>query len=43
VRRSDLATLGIPLMTIALITLLTAIPAVIRGLRIDPAEMLRAE
>jgi hypothetical protein len=30
-------------MTVVLTTLLTAIPAVIRGMRIDPVEMLRAE
>jgi predicted permease len=43
VRASDLGTLTIPLLTILIITLLTAIPAVIRGLRIDPVQMLRAE
>lgn len=43
VRASDLGVLAVPLMTIAMITLVTAVPAVIRGIRIDPAEMLRAE
>jgi ABC-type antimicrobial peptide transport system permease subunit len=43
VKPSDLGMLGFPLMTVVLTTLLTAIPAVIRGMRIDPVEMLRAE
>jgi putative ABC transport system permease protein len=43
VKVSDLGVLGVPLMTIIFTALLTAIPAVIRGMRIDPVEMLRAE
>ncbi|MGA8028160.1 MAG: ADOP family duplicated permease [Bryobacteraceae bacterium] len=43
VRLFDVGALSIPLMTILVITLLSAIPAVIRGIRIDPIEMLRAE
>jgi ABC-type antimicrobial peptide transport system permease subunit len=43
VRPFDVSALSIPLMTILVITLLAAIPAVIRGIRIDPVEMLRAE
>jgi hypothetical protein len=35
--------LGVPLITVVVTTLLTAVPAVIRGMRIDPVEMLRAE
>jgi predicted permease len=41
--RSDIAVLTTPFCVITAITLLTAIPAVIRGIRIDPAEMLRSE
>lgn len=40
---SDIGALSVPLISILLITLLTATPAVIRGIRIDPVEMLRAE
>jgi putative ABC transport system permease protein len=43
VKRSDLGILGMPSAMIVMITLLTAIPAVIRGIRIDPVEMLRSE
>jgi ABC-type antimicrobial peptide transport system permease subunit len=43
VKPSDLGMLGVPLITVVLTTLLTAVPAVIRGMRIDPVEMLRAE
>ena len=43
VKSSELGMLGLPLITVVLTTLLTAIPAVIRGMRIDPVEMLRAE
>jgi predicted permease len=43
VKRSDLEVFRIPSMMILTITLLTAIPAVIRGIRTDPVEMLRAE
>jgi predicted permease len=43
VNSTDLTVLAVPLLTILLITLLSAIPAIIRGIRIDPVEMLRAE
>jgi hypothetical protein len=43
VKPSDVGVLAIPLLTIVLITLSSAIPAIIRGIRIDPVEMLRAE
>ena len=43
VKPTDLSVLAAPLLAIAIITLLSAIPAVIRGIRIDPVEMLRAE
>lgn len=43
VRPSDLGVLTVPLLGIILITLLSAMPAIIRGIRIDPVEMLRAE
>jgi len=43
VKPSDLGMLGVPLMIVVFTSLLTAIPAVIRGMRIDPVEMLRAE
>jgi putative ABC transport system permease protein len=43
VKPSDLDMLGVPLSTVVVTTLLTAVPAVIRGMRIDPVEMLRAE
>ncbi|MBV8895424.1 MAG: ABC transporter permease [Acidobacteriaceae bacterium] len=43
VSASDWAVLATPLAIIVVTTLLTAIPAVIRGIRIDPVEMLRAE
>jgi hypothetical protein len=39
----DLRALAIPSLTIALAVLLAAVPGVIRALRIDPAQMLRAE
>ncbi len=39
----DIAVLAVPFLTILAITLLSAIPAVIRGIRIDPVEMLRSE
>ena len=34
--------LAIPVLTILLASLLAAVPAVVRALRIDPVEMLRA-
>lgn len=40
---SDLRALVEPSVVILLTTLLTAIPAVIRGIKVDPVEMLRAE
>ncbi len=43
VKPSDLGALALPSLMIVFITLLTAIPAVIRGIRIDPVKMLRAE
>ncbi len=43
VGRSDLGVLATPFCVIVAVSLLTAIPAVIRGVRIDPAEMLRSE
>jgi hypothetical protein len=43
VKPSDLGMLGVPLMIVVFTSLLTAIPAVIRGMRIDPVEMLRTE
>ncbi len=43
VKRSDLGVLAVPSLMILTITLATAIPAVIRGIRIDPVEMLRTE
>ncbi len=43
VRPTDLSVLAIPLLGIVLITLLSAIPAIIRGIRIDPVKMLRTE
>ena len=43
VKVTDSAILAFPLLTIAAMTLLSVIPAVIRGIRINPVEMLRAE
>jgi putative ABC transport system permease protein len=43
VKATDVGVLAVPLLTIVAITLLSAVPAVIRGIRIDPVEMLRAE
>ncbi len=43
VNATEATVLLLPLLTILAITLLSAIPAVIRGIRIDPVEMLRAE
>lgn len=43
VDRSDLNVLATPFCMIVAVCLLTAIPAVIRGVRIDPVEMLRSE
>lgn len=43
VKPSDPELLVTPVIMILVITLVTAIPAVIRSLRIDPAKMLRAE
>jgi ABC-type antimicrobial peptide transport system permease subunit len=40
---TDLGVLAVPLLAIVGITLLSAIPAVIRGIKIDPVEMLRTE
>ena len=42
-RPNDIGVLVVPLVGIVLITLASAIPAIIRGIRIDPVEMLRAE
>jgi predicted lysophospholipase L1 biosynthesis ABC-type transport system permease subunit len=39
----DLRALAIPSLTIVLAALLATVPGVIRALRIDPAQMLRAE
>jgi hypothetical protein len=43
VRPTDPAMLTLPWMTILAVTLLAALPAVIRAVRLDPAMMLRAE
>ena len=43
VRRSDLAILVVPVLTIILATVLAALPAVVRAIRIDSVEMLRRE
>jgi predicted permease len=43
VRGTDAAVFMVPLAAIAGITLLSAIPAIVRGMRIDPVEMLRSE
>lgn len=43
VNATDIAVLAVPLLTILAITMLAAIPAIIRGNRIDPVEMLRTE
>ena len=43
VRATDAAMLGIPSLTIVLVALLAALPAVIQAVRIDPIIMLRVE
>ena len=43
VKPSDLGVLTLPSLTILLATLLAALPAVIRAIRIDPVAMLREE
>lgn len=43
VKPTDVGVLAVPLLAIVLITVSSAIPAIIRGIRIDPAEMLRSE
>jgi len=43
VKPTDLSVFAVPLLAIVFIALSSAIPAVIRGIRIDPVEMLRAE
>lgn len=43
VDRTDASVLVIPLVTIIAVSLLSAIPAIIRGIKTDPVEMLRAE
>jgi ABC-type antimicrobial peptide transport system permease subunit len=43
VRPTDTGVLALPCMTILAATLLAALPAVIRAVRIDPVSMLRSE
>ena len=43
VKATDFRILTIPLLTILAVTLLAALPAVIRAVRIDPATILRSE
>jgi predicted permease len=43
VKATDLSMLAFPSLTLLAVALLAALPAVIRAVRIDPAEMLRAE
>ena len=43
VKGTDLAMLACPALTILAAALLAALPAVIRAVRIDPVEMLRAD
>lgn len=43
VKATDSAILAFPLLTITAMTLLSVIPAVIRGIRINPVEMLRSQ
>ena len=43
INATDPDVLIVPLLAICAITLLAAIPAIIRGIKIDPVEMLRAE
>lgn len=43
VNAADVALLAVPLLTIFAITLLSAIPAILRAIHIDPVEVLRAE
>ncbi len=38
----DIDSLAVPLLGIVLISMLSAVPAIIRGMRIDPVELLRA-
>jgi predicted permease len=43
VKATDLPMLGLPSLAIVAVALLASLPAVIQAVRIDPAEMLRAE
>ena len=43
VRATDLTMLALPSLTILAVSLLAALPAVIRAVNIDPVAMLRAE
>jgi ABC-type antimicrobial peptide transport system permease subunit len=43
VKATDLPMLGLPSLAIVVAALLASLPAVIQAVRIDPAEMLRAE
>ncbi len=43
VKPNELGILAVPLLVILGITLLAGIPAVVRGMKIDPVEMLRTE
>jgi predicted lysophospholipase L1 biosynthesis ABC-type transport system permease subunit len=43
VKPTELSVLAAPLLAITVITLLSAVPAIIRGIRIEPVEMLRVE
>ncbi len=43
VKATDLTMLAIPSLTLFAVTLVAAVPAVIRAIRIDPVQMLRAE
>ncbi|HWF48573.1 MAG TPA: hypothetical protein VG168_16305, partial [Bryobacteraceae bacterium] len=43
IRASDMEVLTLPALTIAFATLLAAVPAVIRAIRIDSVAMLRSE
>ena len=43
VKATDVGALALPTLTILAVTLLAALPAVIRAVRIDPVTMLRSE
>ena len=43
VKATDLSALGLPAVSMLLVALLAALPALIRAIRIDPAIMLRTE